>query len=362
VTRTEFLQANGSLLSSQHQAQVLDEISWGTSTKPQNVALRQQLQQDPFFLLLLGVPNSQLSRAQRQQLTQNPGLTAQVQQSRLTMRVMVPKSVRSRIQRGARVQQVMVLPSTKPSKNFQLILQMEGPTACFDVVPKRVPHLPPRPFGIAPVKMGCDTNALSASPLEFAGLDNRNHRIALRLPPRVKAQIHRFCRWNGNLKRVEDEIGKLQGNITRFPQSPSCLRWKEQIRLLHQRRAGIKQQVDQHAAWVLFEVYTIYRPAVLGLENLATLRTNGKRGALAKIVNYMVKRQAPIVSQVETWLRACGQQGKLELVDPRHTSDRHFGCGSKVVRQGDRGFCQRCGARMKIHHNAALNIAARTTP
>jgi len=360
--KEKFLQANRNILSPQFDSNIIDEISWGTSTKPQAMAIRSYLQSDPFFLTLLGIPRSQLSASQRNQLTQNPDLYTRVKQSSITMRVSVPKSVWNRIQRGAQVKQLMVLPPTKPSKNFQIVLQLSGQSSCFEIAPKRLDRLPPCPLRIPPFKIGVDTNALSKMPFEFAGLSQGNHEVKLHLPPRVQAHIHRFCRWNTNLKTLETKIGKLQGSIVRSPSSPTILRKKEEIRLLHQRREGIKRQIDQHAAWVLFEVYQIYRPVVMGLENLATLNTRGKRGELAKIVNYMVKRQSPILNQVQTWLRSSGQSGKLDLVDPRHTSDRHFGCGGKMSRNGIFGTCQRCRIQTNIHHNAALNIAARATP
>ncbi len=56
------------------------------------------------------------------------------------------------------------------------------------------------------------------------------------------------------------------------------------------------------------------------MENLASLRTHGKRGALAKIVNYMVKRQTPIVAKIQAWARAAQYPLEIKLVDPKNSS------------------------------------------
>ena len=48
------MQNNQDLLSPTQQAKIVDEINWGTSTKPQQIQLRDQLQDHPFFNALLG--------------------------------------------------------------------------------------------------------------------------------------------------------------------------------------------------------------------------------------------------------------------------------------------------------------------
>lgn len=362
-TKSEFVQNNQDLLSPTQQAKIVDEIDWGTSTKPQQIQLRDRLQDHPFFNALLG---RHLSRTQTQRLNQNPVLKDRVKGSHLAVMVRVSKGVQERIRRGAQVHQVLVLPSKGPAKNAQVVVQIQGVEEQINLAP-RFAIEPPKLLTQRPAVISEDANQLGNFTLEFAAIDNppnlgNPHEIPIEWGPAFLNDLARFNQWNAKLKGLDAENAHLQaklarGNIT------SPLRIKEQIRLKHNRRAGIKQEVDHWAARMGYSAVVSTQAPILAMEDLASLGTRGKRGALAKIVNYMVKRQTPIVAKIQAWARAAQYPLEIKLVDPKNSSKNHFVsdgiCSGKITRNGDVGTCSVCQQTAMAHHNAACNIAVR---
>ncbi|MHA1675295.1 MAG: hypothetical protein ACTSYI_16915 [Promethearchaeota archaeon] len=70
----------------------------------------------------------------------------------------------------------------------------------------------------------------------------------------------------------------------------------------------------------------------MAYENLRGLSTRGKRGYLAKIVNYMYKRSDALANQISDWYLTQTRALSIVPVDPRNTSKIHFGYGGVIQR------------------------------
>ena len=178
-----------------------------------------------------------------------------------------------------------MLPSKGPAKNAQVVVQIQGVEEQINLAP-RFAIEPPKLLTQRPAVISEDANQLGNFTLEFAAIDNppnlgNPHEIPIEWGPAFLNDLARFNQWNAKLKGLDAENAHLQaklarGNIT------SPLRIKEQIRLKHNRRAGIKQEVDHWAARMGYSAVVSTQAPILAMENLASLRDARKTGGAGK--------------------------------------------------------------------------------
>ena len=106
-------------------------------------------------------------------------------------------------------------------------------------------------------------------------------------------------------------------------------------------------------------------PTIVAYENLRGLSTRGKRGKLAKIVNYMYKRSDALATRISNWHSIQNYVPVLTPVNPQNTSRIHFNCGGVIqrsIQSWDRAPCNRCGKIVNTQRNAPLRIAEKAFP
>ena len=355
-----FIQHNRALLRPDQDAKIHNEIDWGTSTKPPNIALRQQLQSNPFFLTLLGLP---LTRSQRADLDRNPQLKAQVMGQHLAVKIRPsrrdssanPTRSNCAAVTGLTLQRTGQKPPNR-SPNARNVGSI-GISSPFSNPPDSTPGWFNRLWGS--IRMHRVNMCLS---LAGSMADIPAREVPLPIIPAIRVELDELSHKAAQLTAVEHNISRSQARLQRN----ACvhpLLTKESIRLDNNRRANLKRDIDKRAAKLLYTAGIAYGARVLALEDLSSLRTEGKKGQLAKIVTVMVKRQGPIVAKIRSWAAAIGQPLSIKLVDPHNTSKIHFvsggSCLGKIHRTREIGICSVCGHQVGVHHNAALNIAQR---
>jgi hypothetical protein len=214
-----------------------------------------------------------------------------------------------------------------------------------------------------PRAVGLDLNQLGHSALVFGALDDvgGGHPVEATLVTRAPGGSTQEQPATAPLERVATLMATLEHQMASLQAKIQCTggtpRQRGQLRLLHQRRAGLKTFADHYAAFLVYEVARQIKPDALGYEDLGGLSPRGRRGTLAKVVTWMVKRLPALMAQVTRW----GVPTALTEVDAAGTSQRHHGCGGTLDFAADYhvGVCPRCGQRVDRHLNAAYNIAQR---
>ena len=132
------------------------------------------------------------------------------------------------------------------------------------------------------------------------------------------------------------------------------------MHLLHRRRQNLKREAELLIAQEIYAKIHYFTPQIVAYEDLRGLSTQGKKGKLAKIVNYMYKRSDALAIRINDWYSVQSQTPSLKPINPRNTSKIHFNCGGviqRTIQRWDRAPCKRCGKIVNTQQNAPLNIA-----
>ena len=363
ISQEDFIKKEKYQLEEDSLGKIVDEVGWGTSEKPVRRLLRGHLQNNPlvayFFRGRLGDFSAEEKRAIKRNLLHYGWLRSHNPMLEFRM----PKKVKDAVSQGAKPKQIIFLPPDNASKKVVMCLVLEGPASAFKKVPTCTPSHPHSRSSNPPVDaIGVDVNQLGKFPMEFGALSDRGKQVHLSLSEGIRDKLDQIVRWATKLEHVDRHISVCQRSYHGERDLRKKTRIGNEIRNQHKRRAGIKRAVDVQASLIIYEIIFTYRPRVFGVEDLATLTTRGKRGKLAKVITWMVKRWEPIISRVEGWVESAGVATTIIPVDARHTSQKHHGCGGVLERKPSTYHvapCKKCGEQINSHRNAALNIAQR---
>jgi hypothetical protein len=279
----------------------------------------------------------------------------------LQLQLHVQPSVLKRIQNGAIIEQILVHPPHNASKHTIIVLQFAGQTNQLVCAPHASsPQCSPASIHV----LGYDLNRLSIQAVTFGALDSHNQII--HLEPISSDLLKKVARINHTLQQCDTHVAQLQQQLARVRGIPLRARkYATELRLIHQKRENLKQEAELCIAQVIYHYIQVYKPSIVAYEDLRGLSTDGKRGRLAKIVNYMCKRSDALADRLQQWDAMSPHYSHLQKVDPRYTSQIHFSCGGRIVRNlssWDHATCTQCGLRVNTQLNAPLRIAEKGAP
>jgi len=359
VSREQFLHMEGEYLSEDHRERVVDEVGWGTSRKPRQVAVRRRLQSNPFVKYFFEGRLAALTSAQKREVKRSPSDYLWMRKHNPAVEFRMPKKVKEALERGAEPEQIVLLPPNNASKKVVMCLVLKGPPRAFRKTPECTPSQAHREAAQVD-SVGVDLNELSRQALQFGALDADGNEVEAFPPLGALRRLTQIERWAVKLKHLDDHLATCQKRYANLPNGSKRTRVGLEIHNLHARKAGIKRAVDVQASLAMYEVAATYRPATFGIENLSSLSTRGKGGKLAKAVTWMVKRWKPIAKRLRGWIDSANLPTKIVAVNPRNTSRMHHGCGGALVRDPNHYHeveCHSCGSVVNTHQNSALNIA-----
>lgn len=351
VTQEQAVQKGGDFLTDSLALKIGDEICPGTSPHAHRDTLREGVLGNPYMKAFLGLPLSAAEKARY--ALDHPVLFSRVKEGRPALAFKMPRHVKEAVQKGAIVQQIVLEPPENASKKVVACVVLKGPLTAFQHQARFGPTAPSVQRVAA---AGIDLNAVGANAVVCGAIAADGSQVHIDISPQIRERIAQLDRFGARLKKYDTLISATCRKYARTRHT----RVGQEIRLLQRSRAGVKRRVDFLAAEIAYLLVTTYRATTVGLENLS-LSTRGIRGNLAKVVNWMAKRGDFIRNTAESWLRAGNQPGAVILVDPRGTSQTHYGCGGALARTGDwhTPTCQRCRQRVNAHINAAAHIAQR---
>jgi hypothetical protein len=207
--------------------------------------------------------------------------------------------------------------------------------------------------------LGYDLNRLSTQAVTLGALDSHNQVIPL--DPVSPDLLKKVAQINRTLQHCDRHVAHLQQQLARIRGIPLRARkYATELRLVHQKRKNLKQEAESCIAQAIYQYIQVYKPSIVAYEDLRGLSTHGKRGRLAKIVNYMYKRSDALADRLKQWDAVSLHCSHLQKVDPRYTSLIHFNCGGRIARNlisWDQAMCTQCGLRINTQLNAPLRIA-----
>ena len=286
----------------------------------------------------------------------DPSRQKPLKSQRLRLQLKIHTKVLEKIKNGSIIEQILVHPPRTAAKHTTTVLQLSGTTSTL-ITPPQVSFQPMLNSQVH--VLGYDLNRLSNQAVTFGALDKKKGVIPLNLKrsPRMKAveQINR------SLKACDAQISYIQQALHRY-NSDSIRTGKLafELRLLHRRRQNLKREAEMLIAQEIYTQIQYFSPKIVAYEDLRGLSTQGKKGNLAKIVNYMYKRSDALATRINSWYSVQSQQPSLVAVNPRNTSKIHFNCGGvikRTIQKWDRAPCNRCGQIVNTQLNAPLNIA-----
>ncbi|TFH30064.1 MAG: hypothetical protein E4G98_02775, partial [Promethearchaeota archaeon] len=261
---------------------------------------------------------------------------------KLKLELKVHTKVLEKIKKGAVIDQILIHPPRTAAKHTLAVLQLSG-TRSHLISP---PQISTPPVSASQVfVLGYDLNRLSSQAVTFGALDK--HKIEIPIKPHHISKMKEITRINRSLKTCDIAVSYIQQALHRYgSDSRRTGKLALELRLLHRRRKNLKHEAEMHIAQEIYFQIHEFSPTIVAYENLQGLSTRGKRGKLAKIVNYMCKRSDALANRISDWYSIQNYAPKLIPVDPQNTSKIHFGCGGviqRTIQSWDRGTCNRCG-------------------
>jgi len=286
----------------------------------------------------------------------DPSWEAPVKTYKLKLELKFHKRVLEKIKKGGRIEQILIHPPRTAAKHTIAVLQLCGTR--MNLI--SAPRIMAPPVSNSQVNiMGYDLNRLSDQAVIFGALDKRGVEIPLKSSLRLNMKA--VARINRSLKGCDVSIGYLQQAFHRYGSDKRRLgKLALELRLNHRRRQNLKREAEMLIAQEVYFQCHVNTPHIVAYENLRGLSTRGKRGYLAKIINYMYKRSDALATRINDWYSVQSWAPLLVPIDPRNTSKIHFGCGGiiqRTIRNWDRAPCNRCGKIVNTQRNAPLRIA-----
>jgi len=165
----------------------------------------------------------------------------------------------------------------------------------------------------------------------FGALDSHNQVIPL--DPVSSDLLKKVAQINRTLQHCDKHIAHIQQQLARIRGIPCRAQRKaSELRLIHQKRKNLKQEAESCIAQTVYQYIQVYKPSIVAYEDLRGLSTQGKRGKLAKIVNYMYKRSDALADRLQQWEAVSLHCSHFQRVDPQYTSLIHFNCGGRIAR------------------------------
>jgi len=275
---------------------------------------------------------------------------------KLRVQVRINSAMQNRIVRGANIQQLLVYPPRTAAKHTTVVLQLRGTSSQLVVPPKVQPlHIAEQSVHV----MGYDLNRLSLQAVTFGALDS--HRKEIPLPIVSSPELQKVEAINRSLRNCDEAVSRLQRLIWKYSANTQRIsKYVAELRLVHRRRRNLKMEAELCIAKSIYTRIRNVRPRIVAYEDLRGMSTRGKRGSLAKIVNYMCKRSDTLAERVQAWLHILPNSPRFIAVNSRNTSKIHFQCGGTLQRgpgSWDIAPCTRCGQRVNTQLNAPLRIA-----
>ena len=275
---------------------------------------------------------------------------------KLQLKLKLHKKIVEKIKKGSEINQILVHPPQTAAKHTTTVLQLRGNATNLISYPKTIDK--PIQNSLVHV-LGYDLNRLSDQAVTFGALDINKTEIPLRSVYSSKSKT--ISRINLSLKSCDSNVAGIQQALHRYGDDLKRTRkLSSELRLLHRRRQNLKKEAELLIAQEIYSKIHYYNPEIVAFENLKGLSTRGKRGKLAKIINYMCKRSDALAMRIEDWYSVQSQSPLLKSVDPRYTSKIHFNCGGTIqrtIQNWDRAPCNRCAKMVNTQLNAPLRIA-----
>jgi hypothetical protein len=280
---------------------------------------------------------------------------------KLKLELKIHTKVLEKIKKGAKIDQILLHPPRTAAKHTVAVLQLSGNRMNLISVPRITT---PAVLNSRVYVMGYDLNRLSDQAVTFGVLDKYGAEIPLKSSP--LSNMKAVARINRSLRACDLTVSHLQQALHRYgSDAKRSGKLAFELRLLHRRRKNLKHEAEMIIAQdVYFQIHA-NSPQIVAYENLWGLSTRGKRGQLAKIVNYMYKRSDALATRIDEWYSVQSHAPSLVPVDPRNTSKIHFNCGGviqRMIRSWDRAPCNRCGKIVNTQQNAPLRIAEKAFP
>jgi transposase len=197
--------------------------------------------------------------------------------------------------------------------------------------------------------LGIDINRLGPYMVVF--------NVPVRLPPDL---MKLSTRYHHLTNKVLKELNKGFLNKRKIRDSRGSCKLKGELSRVYKRRKRIIREITRRLPHFIASVIVKKQCEILKIEEL-TVDPTGTKGALAKAIynmpdNLYIYKKAVWLASLEL-----GYDVRLETVNPRFTSSKHYGCGGNITRDEryhDIASCKKCGIEVNTHSNAALNIAS----
>ncbi len=275
---------------------------------------------------------------------------------KIRLKLKLHKKVVEKIKKGAEIEQILVHPPQTAAKHTTAVLQLSGNATNLISPPNVI--IPSLQRSLVHV-LGYDLNRLSDQAVTFGALDANKIEIPLRSV--YSSKLKTISRINLSLKSCDSNVACIQQALHRYGDDLKRSRkLSSELRLLHRRRQNLKKEAESLIAQEIYSKIHYYNPKIVAYEDLKGLSTRGKRGKLAKIVNYMCKRSDALAMRIKDWYSVQSQSPLLKSVDPRNTSKIHFNCGGTIqrtIQNWDRAPCNQCAKMVNTQLNAPLRIA-----
>jgi len=294
-------------------------------------------------------------------ITADPTWEPPAKAHKLTLELNLHSKVRGKIQKGAVIDQILIHPPRTAAKHNTVVLQLSGTLMNLIASPQVTPL--PIPSSRLYV-LGYDLNRLSKQAVTFGTINKQ--RVEIPLQSSSHSRMKQVERINRALKAVDLHVSHIQQALHRYGGDPRRAgKLAFELRLLHRRRKHLKQEAEMLIAQEVYAQIKYHTPQIVAYENLRGMSPRGKRGKLAKIVNYMYKRSDALATRITEWYSIQTHRPLLIPVNPRNTSKIHFKCGGviqRTIHKWDRAPCHRCGQMVNTQLNAPLRIAAKAFP
>ena len=366
TTVTSLLSSYQPLLTPLHQDRLRDEFPSLPEFKKREIANRGTLHGDrhsrTFLRRLLGLRlkrwlGIKISTHEHHWIQQfDPSWKTSLKAQKLQLVLKIHAKVLEKIKNGATIDQILIHPPRTAAKHTIVVLQLSGSRMNLISAPRitTLPVLNSRVY-----VMGYDLNRLSDQAVTFGALDKHGAEIPLKSSPLSNMKM--VARINRSLRTCDLTVSHLQQALHRYSSDKRRFgKLAFELRLIHRRRKNLKSEAEMLIAQEIYFQCLLNSPNIVAYENLRGLSTQGKRGYLAKIVNYMYKRSDALATRLTDWYLTQPRAPSLVPVDPRYTSKVHFGCGGviqRTIRSWDRALCNRCGKIVNTQCNAPLRIA-----
>lgn len=286
----------------------------------------------------------------------DPSWKTSLKTHKLNLELKIHTKLLEKIKKGAIIEQILIHPPRTAAKHTVAVLQLSGNRMNLISAPRIT--IPPN-INSQVYILGYDLNRLSNQAVTFGALDKHGVEVPLKASSRFTMKT--VARIDRSLKKCDLSIGYLQQALHRYGSDKGRVgKLVFELHLIHRRRKNLKREAELLIAQEVYYQCHINTPHIVAYENLRGLSTRGKRGYLAKIVNYMYKRSDALATQIDEWYSVQNWKPSLIPVDPRNTSKIHFGCGGviqRTIRNWDRAPCNRCGKIVNTQLNAPLRIA-----